>query len=414
MASPESLLFDLLKEAYDIVNEEVGGYAGLGLVVIGAYFIMKFMMNRMGGTAGVQQTPDPVSTKEEGKNDASENSGNESRESPDALENGRTADELRREEEERKKRESLEELFSLFTSDDKEEKRERLQREEEKEKVENETLGEKKELNAELRAKIDELIAEIAALMDRGLKKKQIAKTLTSRQGSEIPMMELIPLIDALSYFLSENQSSAGKESFSEMNADHERRSTFSALMRGECTDALDFLERAADKEHNGLVARRGDVKEAAKQETANLYQAIGVLARPFDMERSLTAFQIARSLDPDNALTTAMIGRTYYESGKGETAVGIFQNLAQKNKDSDDFAVDYARNMIPAIRTEAAFFEAARIRNDYEQRLSDAPEGRLKSTPSKDMKRQTEAEKRRAAMENAIRTRTEEAEYVR
>lgn len=47
MATPESELYDLLKELFDNVNANVSSYGGLGLSVIGAFFLFKFVTNRL-------------------------------------------------------------------------------------------------------------------------------------------------------------------------------------------------------------------------------------------------------------------------------------------------------------------------------------------------------------------------------
>ncbi len=381
MATPESELYDLLKELFDNVNANVSSYGGLGLSVIGAFFLFKFVTNRLKKNTGTQTPDKPAPTQEENTGDSSENSG-----SSGGNENTR-AEKEKISEEDRKKQESLEELFALFASPENQtDKKERLQKKLEEEKREAEELGAKKELAAELRAKIDRLIEEIAALSDRGLKKSQIAKTLTARQGSEIPMMELIPMIDALSCFLNEQKLYGEKETFViGVDPDFERKAAYSALLRGDYEEALNFLERAAEKQAEGLSSRRGDFREQAKREAAELYQAIGVLARPYDMERSFDALQKAASLQPDNELTSALIARTYYESGKPETAVGIFKNISENHSPKEPaFISDYAFQMIPAIRTEAALIEAARIRNDYEHRLDDWLGGR-EMQPEKD-----------------------------
>ena len=237
-----------------------------------------------------------------------------------------------------------------------------------------------------MRAKIDRLIEEITALSDKGLKKSQIAKTLTARQGSEVPLMEMMPLIEALSCFLNEQKLYGEKETaVIGVDPDFERKAAYSALLRGDYEEALDFLERAAEKQAEGLSSRRGDFRERAKREAAELYQAIGVLARPYDMERSFDALQKAHKLHPDDTLTAAMIGRAYYESGKGETAVAVFKDIAERSNGQTDYAADYAARMIPAVRTEAALIEAARIRTDYERKLDDLFGGR-EITPLHDM----------------------------
>ncbi len=381
MATPESELYDLLKDLFDNVNANVSGYGGLGIAVIGGFFLLKFVTNRL-KKKGSAQTADKLSQPEETAEESSGGGG----ENAGGAENEK-ADREKEREEDRKKRESLEELFALFASPENEtDKKERLQKKLEEEKREAEELGAKKELAAELRAKIDRLIEEITALSDKGLKKSQIAKTLTARQGSEVPLMEMMPLIEALSCFLNEQKLYGEKETaVIGVDPDFERKAAYSALLRGDYEEALDFLERAAEKQAEGLSSRRGDFRERAKREAAELYQAIGVLARPYDMERSFDALQKAHKLHPDDTLTAAMIGRAYYESGKGETAVAVFKDIAERSNGQTDYAADYAARMIPAVRTEAALIEAARIRTDYERKLDDLFGGR-EITPLHDM----------------------------
>ena len=47
MATPESELYDLLKDLFDNVNANVSGYGGLGIAVIGGFFLLKFVTNRL-------------------------------------------------------------------------------------------------------------------------------------------------------------------------------------------------------------------------------------------------------------------------------------------------------------------------------------------------------------------------------
>ena len=78
MATPESELYDLLKDLFDNVNANVSGYGGLGIAVIGGFFLLKFVTNRL-KKKGSAQTADkpsqPEETAEESSGGGGENAG---------------------------------------------------------------------------------------------------------------------------------------------------------------------------------------------------------------------------------------------------------------------------------------------------------------------------------------------------
>ena len=275
------------------------------------------------------------------------------------------------EKENEKKKESLEELFDLFSAEARKERR--IEKPEEQEL---ESLGLNKQLSEDLRRRIDELIQQIAGLMEKGLTDGQIAKALTSRSGSEIPLMELQPLIEALNCFLNSEYLKTDKEiAVIGIDPDFERKAAYSALMRGDYDEAFAFLERAAEKaENRAASSRRGDVKKTCEQEAAEIYRSIAALARPVNMEKSFEALQKSRNCAPKDTLTSAMIGRAYYESGKTKQAQKVFEDILTRTDEAErDYPGAYALGMLPQIRSERTMLHARRIRENYEQRLDEA-----------------------------------------
>ncbi len=377
MAFSETELYDFLKKVFDVLSSSASGYGGLGLMIIAAFVgvsVLKKMIfkKEASGAGGLEGL---------GSGESAAGSKADSSSSPDGeaadtdgraeAEISKTPEQMLQEKENEKKKESLEELFDLFSAEAKKERR--IEKPEEQEL---ESLGLNKQLSEDLRRRIDELIQQVADLMEKGLTDGQIAKALTSRSGSEIPLMELQPLIEALNCFLNGEYLKTDKEiTVIGIDPDFERKAAYSALMRGDYDEAFAFLERAAEKAGNRAASsRRGDVKKACEQEAAEIYRSIAALARPVDMEKSFEALQKSHDFSPKDSLTSAMIGRAYYESGKTKQAQKIFEEvLVLADEAERDFPAAYASGMIPQIRTERTMLHARRIRQNYEQKLDEA-----------------------------------------
>lgn len=376
MTFSETELYDFLKKAFDLLSSSASGYGGLGLMIVAAFvgvrvlkkMIFKNGSSGAGGLEGLGNSESAAGAKEESSSADSGTAGTEGRAEAEMQ---KTPEQMLQEKENQKKKESLEELFDLFSAEAKKERR--IEKPEEQEL---ESLGLNKQLSEDLRRQIDELIQQIAALMEKGLTDGQIAKALTSRAGSEIPLMELQPLIEALNCFLNSEYLKTDKEiAVIGIDPDFERKAAYSALMRGDYDEAFAFLERAAEKvENRAASSRRGDVKKTCEQEAAEIYRSIAVLARPVDMEKSFEALQKSHDFVPKDPLTFAMIGRAYYESGKTKQAQKVFEDmLSLEDEAGRDFPGVYAAGMVPQIRVERTMLHARRIRENYEQKLDEA-----------------------------------------
>ncbi|MGN0905167.1 MAG: tetratricopeptide repeat protein [Alphaproteobacteria bacterium] len=377
MTFSETELYDFLKKAFDLLSSSASGYGGLGLMIVAAFvgisvlkkMIFKKGSSGAGGLEGLGGGESAAGSKAESSSSAeSETADTEGRAE---AERPKTPEQMLQEKENEKKKESLEELFDLFSAEARKERR--IEKPEEQEL---ESLGLNKQLSEDLRRRIDELIQQIAGLMEKGLTDGQIAKALTSRSGSEIPLMELQPLIEALNCFLNSEYLKTDKEiAVIGIDPDFERKAAYSALMRGDYDEAFAFLERAAEKaENRAASSRRGDVKKTCEQEAAEIYRSIAALARPVNMEKSFEALQKSRNCAPKDTLTSAMIGRAYYESGKTKQAQKVFEDILTRTDEAErDYPGAYALGMLPQIRSERTMLHARRIRENYEQRLDEA-----------------------------------------
>ena len=334
-------------------------------------------------SADSMKTDENAGEKEAGK----ENAGN----GPEK----RNEDEKRKEEEKRKEdelrrsQEMLDELFDLFGED-----REQSEKKECEEK-EKEELGEKRRDLEQLKEQYKELTQEIAALLEKGMTPEQTAKALISRTAEQIPEMEFRPLIEAMTFFLQKQENCGKNTGVIGVDPQFEQRAALSALKRGDQEAALDYLERqAAEAMNKASSSLRNDVCCPAMEQAAALYRAVGVLTRPSDPERSFEALKKSKELDPENTTTQALVARAYYESGKEEKAENVFENIAGSN-DGKDYAAGYASQMSREIKTKRVMQQAARIREEYENRLADA-EGRQK-TDTLSLQKQKHAEVMRA-----------------
>lgn len=267
---------------------------------------------------------------------------------------------------EKTEQEKLKELFELF--DEGKEKPPELQQEQQQElEKEQDELGENKEAVKGLREQAEKLIDDILTLTSKGLAGQALAKALTSRCAADIPPMELKPMIEAMEAFLKKNDS---KTAVIGLDSDFERKGALSALLRGDYDSACDYLSRRADEaDKRAEATHRGAVKQEALHESASLHRAIAVLMRPHDPERSFEELKESDEREPDNALTIAMMGRAYEESGKTDKAVETFDKAAQIGE-KDDYAAQYAADRAEAIRFNAVAVQADRIRGNYENLL--------------------------------------------
>ena len=301
--------------------------------------------------------------------------------------------EQQKEEELRRAQEQLNDLFELF--DEGKEKPAELQKTQEEKELEE--LGlERKDLES-LKEQYKELVVEIAALIEKGLTAVQTAKALISRTTEQIPIIEFQPLIEAMSCFLKKNEESEKSTTVIGMDPLFEQKAAFSALKRGDYEVAFDFLERRADETKNKAEAsHRSDVRGPALKQAAELYRAVGILRRPFDPEKSFEALKNAKECDHSDVLTNSLLARAYYESGKTKKAESLFEQVLFDQKEKNNYAVTYAAEMLPQIRTERTFSHAKRIREEYEHRL-DETEGRQKSVRNISLALQKQSEIKKA-----------------
>ncbi len=270
--------------------------------------------------------------------------------------------------EQERAQDQLKELFELF--DEGKEKPQELQKTQEDKELEG--LGMERQDLEKLKEQYKELVAEIAALLEKGLTADQTAKSLIARTTEQIPLMELQPLIEAMTCFLQKNEKAEKNTVVIGMDPLFEQKAALSALKRGEHETALDFLEKKGNEaENKAKSSHRSDVRAQASKQAGLFYRAVGVLSRPLDAQKSFEALKKSQKCDRDNPLTTALLGRAYHESGKSKTAQNMFEEIsADKNK--NDYIVQYADQMLSEIRTQRTFLHAQRIREDYEKRLED------------------------------------------
>ena len=279
--------------------------------------------------------------------------------------------EKQKEDERLRNQEKLNELFDL-AFDGKEKTEDENQKENEKD-----DLGDERKNLDKLKEQYKGLVVEISALIEKGLTAEQTAKSLVFRTTEQVPEMEFQPLIEAMMLFLKKNETAEKNTAVIGMDPQFEQRAALSALKRGDYEIPVGFLERQAeDAVREASSSHRSDVCEPALEQAAALYQAIGVLTRPSNPEKSFEALKKSKELNPENTVTDAMIARAYYESGKVKKAEKSFENIAGNGK---DYAARYAAQMVCEIRTQRTMQHAGRIREEYEKRLGDA-EGRQKT----------------------------------
>ena len=248
----------------------------------------------------------------------------------------------------------------------------------------------------ELKEQYKELVVQITALIEKGLTPDQTAKALIARTVEQIPVIEFQPLIEAMNCFLQKNENSEKNTAVIGMDPLFEQKAALSALKRGDYETAFDFLERRAEEElHKADSTHRSDVRGRSSEQAARFYRALGVLARPIDPEKSFEALKKSRDCDHKNGLTEALLARAYYESGKTKKAENLFEDVVLKNQ-QQDYAVRYAQEMIPQIRSERTMLHARRIREEYEHRLEET-EGRQKTAQNIPLAARRRAEINRA-----------------
>lgn len=362
-------LLDRLKETAGPYLSEYGGILGAAavLAVVVGTGLKLFAGKPASSGTNVNAAPDPGVNADSadagvGRTDEGEKSAEKQQE-------------RQKEEELRKTQEQLKELFELF--DEGKEKPAELQKTQEEKELEE--LGLERRDLEDLKEQYKELAVEIAALIEKGLNPVQTAKALISRTTEQIPVMELQPLIEAMSCFLKRNEELEKNTAVIGMDPLFEQKAALSALKRGDYETAFDYLERRAGESLNKAdSSHRSDVRGPALEQAAALYRAIGVLARPVDPEKSFEALKKSKDCDHENAVTGALLARAYYESGKTKKAESLFENVAAGTKEND-YAVQYAMQMIPQIRTERTMLHARRIREEYENRLEET-EGRWRT----------------------------------
>ncbi len=298
-------------------------------------------------------------------------------------------EEKRKEDELRRSQEKLSELFELFENDRKEDEQEK------REEKERDELGDERPDLEKLKEQYKELVAEIASLIEKGMTAEQTAKELISRTTEQISAMEYRPLIETMMFFLQKQEKGGKNTAVIGVDPQFEQRAALSALKRGDQEVALDYLERrAAEELKEASSSRRNDVCCPAMEQAASLYRAIGVLTRPTDPERSFEALKKSAGIEPENTETQALIARAYYESGRKEKAEQTFENIAGNGR-GKDYVVHYAAQKSCEIKTDRVMQHAVRIREEYENRLSDV-EGRQK-TDALSLQKQKRAEVMRA-----------------
>ncbi|MBO4519576.1 MAG: hypothetical protein J5787_00035 [Alphaproteobacteria bacterium] len=412
MSSPFDIfgVFDRIRE---IVAPFASGYIGplSGIIVLALLVRMGAKLFGgglfQGASSVVASAPAPASS--ENTADAQGNAGGGAGNAEQEKQNDekQNAEKLK-EEELRRAQEQLHELFEMF--DEKEYPVPKTHEEKELEE-----LGLKREDLEQLKEKYKELTLEISSLLEKGLNEEQTAKSLISRTTEQVPLMELQPLIEAMTLFLQKNENAQKNGAVIGMDPQFEQKAALSALKRGEYETALGYLERQAVETMNrASSSHRSDVCRPALEQAASLYRAIGVLTRPLDPERSFEALIKSKELDPENTQTQALIARAYYESGKTKKAENLFENIAE-NAHSAEYVSQYATQMTSQIRAQRTMQHAQRIREDYEHLLGDA-EGRQKTDQRVSLQQKKREEVRRANTRfivDGLRERDNEHELV-
>lgn len=350
-------VFGILAERLQQADASV--LTGYGLALGGVPLLVVFV--RAAAKAMSRNLPDGGTDAASDRSESAESSGSGAGGDDDSERRNEKA----KEEERKKTQDQLKELFDLF-NDSKREKNDRQKTEKETEK-----LGEKRRNFEKLKEKYAEMAGRIADMIEKNLTPAQMARALISRTAEQIPEIELQSLIDAMSAFLRKNGELEIHTGVIGVDPLFEQRGALSALKRGDFTSVLDFLECQAAEELDKVEnSHRADVRRPALKRAADLYRAIGVLARPVDAEKSFDALNKSREADGNNPLTEVLTARAYYESGKSEKAVEMLDAVARS--DRGGAAVRYARRTVPEIRSELVAFHAARIRGEYEARLSE------------------------------------------
>ena len=383
---------DRVLESVDPLLSEYGGLAGGIAVAAAAGIGMKVLKSASSGSGSAPKESTPPADKTaDSQNADAKSDGRGEEKNPEKQQEAQQQkeEEKRKEDELRRSQEKLNELFELFENDkDEDEKK----KEQEKERDE---LGDERPDLEKLKEQYKELVAEIAALLEKGMTAEKTAKELISRTTEQIPVMEYQPLIEAMTFFLQKQEKGGKNTGVIGVDPQFEQRAALSALKRGDQEVALDYLERrAAEELKEASSSRRNDVCCPAMEQAASLYRAIGVLTRPFEPERSFEALKKSAENDPENTTTQALIARAYYESGKEEKAEKAFEAIAENNN-GKDYAANYAAQMSCEIKTKRVMQHAVRIREEYENLLADT-EGRQK-TDALSLQKQKRAEVMRA-----------------
>jgi len=382
-------VFGVLKQFTQSVGAFLPEHAGsVGGIVVFAVLVrtgIKILSRSPAKGASMRQTAAPDSDKSVDAQEAGASNGGEEEQS----ENKQIEAEKQKEEERRRAQEQLKELFEMF-QDGNEKPKQRTQEEKELEE-----LGLERGDLEQLRGQYKELTLEISSLLEKGLSAEQTAKTLISKTAEQVPVMELQPLIEAMTLFLKKETAEKNTAVIG-MDPQFEQKAALSALKRGDYETALGYLERQAIEMMNkASSSHRSDVCTPALEQAASLYRAIGVLTRPLVPERSFEALKKSKELVADNTATDALIARAYYESGKEKKALQTFENIVE-NINGSDYAAQYAAQMLSQIRTQRVMQQAERIREEYEHRLGDA-EGRQKTEQRETLQQRKRAEVMRA-----------------
>lgn len=388
-------LWDGLSQTVAPYLSEYGGMAGVAVFL--AVTVRAGLKILGGKPASVKQpsapsVPDVSDSRSDGDG-AGGSDGGEQRAA--GKENDRQAE---KDAEQKRAQEQLKELFALF-DEGKDRPQENQKTAEDKELEE---LGLERPDLQKLREKYADLAAEIAALIERGANASQTAKALIGRTTEQIPVMELRPLIEAIECFLLKNAGREKDTAVIGVDPLFEQRAALSALKRGDYETAVSFLERRAESElRKAESSHRADVRAPAADRAAVLYRAAGVLARPFDAEKSFDSLKKSKECDAENTLTDALLARAYYESGKTAKAEKMFEAVA-RDAERDDYAGAYAAQTLSEIRTAEVMRQARRIRENYEQMLEETEGRRLVSERDPAVSRK--AEINRANMRRGMR----------
>lgn len=373
---------DQFAQAMDYLAAHLPQSSGFALMFIGLFIAIRIVAkliiggNSGGGSSGMSGLVSAADTNIEKEAADSSSGGNGAGDSAEAEKQNEAGREQKQKDLDRDKllndAQKLQELFELL-DDDREMPEELRKTQEEKELEE---LGMDKQDLSNLKEQHKELVSEISALIEKGLTKAQVANSLISRTTEQVPLMELRPLIEAMTNFLKKNEEMTKDVAVVGVDKDFERKAALSALKRGEYEAAFGYLERAAEQaEVRVQSTRREDVRAPAMAEAGNLYRAVAVLSRPLDAEKSFRFLKKSKECEPNNPLTNTMIARAYYETGKTKQAENLFSELSSA-RSGEDYTVSYAAEMLSQIRVQRTSAHAERIRRNYEERLGDA-EGR-------------------------------------